>query len=214
MQGKIGYADTATDPAPMTMIETTIQLERDRSNRGRCESRFAFAGTRPITPKSSPTATNSRRSAGAGDQRCPGDTWSVRLLTRSAMPIRTRLDMLRTVFAPVGLSSWATIWRSQLIAEGSGVSCKPTDLAKRIRDISTEAINGGRYVDIRDRAAGPLADAKVQGAIGIPPRSVGMTVEGRSRYQISCVSEIARQRRPLGDVLAPTAQGGNFGRSG
>ena len=88
-------------------------------------------------------------------------------------------------------------------------------LARRTRDISTESIYGGRYVDIRpDRSALArygLHMEQVQNVIGMAlgGRTVAMTVEGRSRYHISLrfPRELRDSVEALGGVLMPTPGG-------
>ena len=134
------------------------------------------------------------------------------------MPIRTRLDMLRTGFrTPVGIKLMGDDLEkfNALSDEVRGILQSDAALAQRTRDISTESPYGGRYVDIRpDRQALArygLSMEQVQNVIGMAlgGRTVAMTVEGRSRYQISLrfPRELRDSVEQLGVVLVPTPHG-------
>jgi Cu(I)/Ag(I) efflux system membrane protein CusA/SilA len=104
--GKVGRATTATDPAPLSMAETTIQL-RPRSEwpnvrRPRWYSSFAPGwlkpALRPLWPEESPRSTAELVAELDRATRLPGWTnaWTA--------PVRARMDMLSTgVRTPVGL---------------------------------------------------------------------------------------------------------------
>ena len=163
--GKVGRAETATDPAPLTMIETTIQLKPEEE-------------WRPGT-----TMDTIRDELNARVQ-IPGlnNAW--------VMPIRTRIDMLSTgIKTPVGikvsgpdLSVIESIGRSieTALAEVDGTT-----------SVFAERVVGGRYVDIkvdRNRAARyglNIDDVQdiVRTAVG--GMNVDKTVEGLERYPIN-----------------------------
>ncbi len=163
--GKAGRADTATDPAPLEMFETTIRF-KPRSE------------WRPgMTPELLIEELDQR-------VRVPG------LANFWIPPIRNRIDMLATgIKSPVGIrvtgSDLATIDRTAREIE---------DVVKGVPGVSSalaERLTGGRYIDIDiDRAAAAryglnIADVQsfVSGAIG--GESIGQTVEGLARYPIS-----------------------------
>ena len=163
--GKVGRADTATDPAPLTMIETVIQL------RPRSEWR---AGMTPAK----------LREEFEQLVQIPG------LTNAWVMPIKTRIDMLATgIKTPVGikvsgpnLSVIEDIGRQleTVIADIPGTA-----------SVYSERVAGGRYVDVdidRVRASrhglniNDIQDV-VRTAIG--GMNVTQTVEGRERYPVN-----------------------------
>lgn len=163
--GKIGRADTATDPAPMEMVETTVRFKpRDEWRPG-------------MTPEKLITELDAA-------VRLPGITnlW--------VAPIRNRLDMLATgIKSPIGIK----VSGSDLtVIDDVAVSIERA--ARTVRGVTSalaERLNGGRYVDIDiDRAAASrygLDVADVQDVVGaaIGGETIGETVEGRRRFPIS-----------------------------
>ncbi|MEZ5558030.1 MAG: CusA/CzcA family heavy metal efflux RND transporter [Pseudomonadales bacterium] len=163
--GKVGRAETATDPAPLTMIETVVQL------RPRAEWRSG------VTPESLRAELNALVSF-------PGvsNAW--------VMPIRARIDMLATgIKTPVGIkiagSALGEIERigRQLEELLPGVSGTASVYAERVA--------GGRYIKVdidRERAARfGLNVADVQDVVrtAIGGMNITETVEGRERYPVN-----------------------------
>ena len=174
--GKAGRSDSATDPAPLEMFETTIQFKpRSQWRAGMTPDRLVEELDRTV--------------------RVPGlsNIW--------VPPIRNRIDMLATgIKSPVGVkvagADLATIDRltgqiETAIKQVPGVS---SALAERL--------TGGRYIDVdirrHDAARYGLNIADVQdvvaGAVG--GMEVGQTVEGLQRYAINL-----RYPRELRDSL-------------
>ncbi|MDO9203610.1 MAG: efflux RND transporter permease subunit [Hydrogenophaga sp.] len=174
--GKAGRSDSATDPAPLEMFETTIQFKpRSQWRAGMTPDRLVEELDRTV--------------------RVPGlsNIW--------VPPIRNRIDMLATgIKSPVGVkvagADLATIDRltgqiETAIKQVPGVS---SALAERL--------TGGRYIDVdirRDDAARyglNIADVQdvVAGAVG--GMEGGQTVEGLQRYAINL-----RYPRELRDSL-------------
>ena len=163
--GKAGRADSATDPAPLEMFETTIQFKpRDQWRAGMTPEKLVDELDRTV--------------------RVPG------LANIWVPPIRNRIDMLATgVKSPVGVkvasADLATIDRltQQIESVVKGVPGVTSALAERL--------SGGRYIDVdirRDEAARyglNIADvqAVVSGAVG--GMNIGETVEGLQRYPIN-----------------------------
>jgi copper/silver efflux system protein len=163
--GKAGRADSATDPAPLEMFETTIQFKpRDQWRAGMTPEKLVDELDRTV--------------------RVPG------LANIWVPPIRNRIDMLATgVKSPVGVkvagADLATIDRltQQIETVVKGVPGVTSALAERL--------SGGRYIDVdirRDEAARyglNIADvqAVVSGAVG--GMNIGETVEGLQRYPIN-----------------------------
>ncbi|MGH6951666.1 MAG: efflux RND transporter permease subunit [Vitreimonas sp.] len=174
--GKAGRAETATDPAPLEMFETTIQL------RPRSEWRPGMTPERLIEELDRVV-------------RVPGLTnvW--------VPPIRNRIDMLATgVKSPIGVKvsgpDLASIDTAARAIEAA---------ARDVRGVSSavaERITGGRYVDVDiDRFAAARYGLNVEdvqtvvsGAIG--GENIGEVIDGRARYPISL-----RYPREIRDTL-------------
>lgn len=163
--GKAGRAETATDPAPLEMFETTIQFKpRDQWRPGLTQDQLVEELDRVV--------------------QVPG------LANLWVPPIRNRIDMLATgVKSPVGVkvagADLATIDRlsreiERAIKDVPGVS---SALAERL--------TGGRYVDVtidRDAAARyGMNIADVQSVLGtaVGGDNIGETVEGLQRFPIN-----------------------------
>lgn len=163
--GKIGRAESATDPAPLTMIETLIQLK-------------------PKSQWRAGVTTESLRAELDKLVKFPG------LTNAWVMPIKTRIDMLATgIKTPVGIKV-AGPDLAQIQAIGKDLET----LLKNIEgtaSVYSERVAGGRYIkaDIdRDRAARyDLNIADIQEVIktAIGGMSVSQTIEGLERYPIN-----------------------------
>jgi Cu(I)/Ag(I) efflux system membrane protein CusA/SilA len=162
--GKIGRAETATDMAPMSMIETIATLkDRDQWRPGvTYDSIIAEVNTTVKTPG-------------------VGNMWS--------MPIKNRLDMLSTgIKTPVGIKIFGPDL-TQLDAIGRRIE----ELLPAIRGTNTvfaERAVGGRYLDISiDRLAAArygMTTDDVQNAVAtaIGGMTAGEVIEGRERYSV------------------------------
>ena len=163
--GKVGRAETATDPAPLTMLETTIMLKPQNEWR------------RGLTPEMLIDSL---------DQAIhfPG------LTNAWTMPIKTRIDMLATgIKTPVGIKVMGPDLDSlnDIAARIEGV----VKQLRGIRSVYAERVTGGNYLDIDiDRfktAAYGLNIADVQNVIksAVGGMNVTETVEGLERYPIN-----------------------------
>ncbi|MBA3669429.1 MAG: efflux RND transporter permease subunit [Sphingomonas sp.] len=163
--GKAGRADTATDPAPLEMFETTIRFKpKDQWRPGMTQDRLIEELDRAV--------------------KVPG------LANFWIPPIRNRIDMLSTgIKSPIGIKV-----AGSNLAEIDKVARQIELLAKGVPGVGSalaERLTGGRYIDVRiDRAAAArygmnVADVQsvVSGAIG--GETVGQTIEGLARYPIS-----------------------------
>lgn len=163
--GKAGRAESATDPAPLSMLETTILLKpRSEWPAGQTIEGLIAKLDRTV--------------------RLPGlsNSWGY--------PIRTRIDMLSTgIRSAVGLKitgpDLAGIGDLAKTLEGTLKGVPGT------RAVFGERLNGGRYLDIEvDRAQAArygvsIADVQrlVQGAIG--GERIGTVIDGRERFSIN-----------------------------
>ncbi|MBQ0729591.1 MAG: efflux RND transporter permease subunit [Oleispira antarctica] len=163
--GKIGRADTATDPAPLTMIETFIKLKpKDQWREGL-------------------TSQDLRNEL---DQliQFPG------LTNAWVMPIKTRIDMLATgIKTPVGIKvSGPDLIEIQKI--GQQLEQVLADV-KGTASVYSERVVGGRYIkiDIQRRQAAQygMSIKDVQQIIGsaIGGKNIAESVEGDKRYPIN-----------------------------
>ena len=163
--GKIGRAETATDPAPLTMIETFIQLKPQSEWR---------AGL---------TSADIRRELDSLVQ-IPGITnaW--------VMPIKTRIDMLATgIKTPVGIK---VAGPDLGVIQGIGQQLESIlNDVPGTASVYSERVAGGRYimVDIdRARAARyglNIADVQQIIATAIGGMNITSTVEGLERYPVN-----------------------------
>ena len=179
--GKAGRADTATDPAPIEMFETTV----------------TFKPRNQWRPGMTPEKLRAELDAAV---KVPG------LTNLWVPPIRNRIDMLATgIKSPIGVkvSGPDTAVIERLSDEVEGV-------AKTVPGVSSalaERITGGRYVDVKIRpelaARYGFSQAELQRLIAtvIGGEPIGETIEGRERYPI-----VLRYPRGQRDSLAALAQ--------
>lgn len=165
VSGKAGRAESATDPAPLEMFETTIAFKpREQWRAGMTPKKLVEELDRVV--------------------RVPG------LTNLWVPPIRNRLDMLATgIKSPIGVK----VNGGDLAAIDS-VAQAIERVAKGVPGVSSalaERLTGGRYIDVDiDRGAAAryglnIADVQaiVAGAIG--GENVGETIEGRARFPIN-----------------------------
>ena len=187
--GKIGRARTATDPAPLSMVETTVTLKP--------ESQWREGMT-----------FDALIDEMDGVLQVPGmpNIWW--------MPIQTRTEMLATgIRSPIGIKIFgpdlATIERVAVDIERVVRDIPGT------RSAYAERTTGGYFVDFdvrrRDAARYGLTVEQVESVIqtAIGGMNIGQTVEGRERYPINV--RYAREFRDdldaLQRVLVPTPSG-------
>jgi Cu(I)/Ag(I) efflux system membrane protein CusA/SilA len=163
--GKAGRAETATDPAPLEMFETTIQLKpRDQWRAGMTPERIVEELDRIV--------------------KVPGlsNVW--------VPPIRNRIDMLATgVKSPVGVKV-----AGPDLAAIDRITASIEEAVKHVPGVSSalaERLTGGRYIDVaidRERAARygmNVADVQSIVSSAIGGENVGEAVEGRQRFPIN-----------------------------
>jgi Cu(I)/Ag(I) efflux system membrane protein CusA/SilA len=179
--GKAGRAETATDPAPLEMFETTIQFKpRDQWRPGMTPEKLVEVLDQTV--------------------KVPG------LATVWIPPIRNRIDMLATgIKSPIGVKVTGTN-----LADIDRVAQQVEQVAKHVRGVSSalaERLTGGRYVDIDiDRAAASryglnIADVQSVVASAVGGETIGETVEGLARFPIS-----VRYPRELRDSIESLRQ--------
>ena len=163
--GKAGRADTATDPAPLEMFETTIQFKpRDQWRAGMTPDKLVEELDRVV--------------------KVPGlsNVW--------VPPIRNRIDMLATgIKSPVGIkvagADLAIIDKLTMQIEVAMRSVPGVSSAL------AERLTGGRYIDVDvDRLAAAryglsVADVQAVVSTAIGGDNVGEVIQGRERYPIN-----------------------------
>jgi Cu(I)/Ag(I) efflux system membrane protein CusA/SilA len=214
--GKIGKSDTATDPAPMSMVETTVVLKPENEWRKEHKNRW-YSSWAPQWLKSQ---------LARWWPEDPPITWEalIEQLDRAVQipsfanawlfPIRTRIDMITTgIRTPVGVK----VMGPQLeTIENMGLRVeKALQGVQGTRSAFFERVTGGYYIDYRVRreeaARYGLNVAQVNQIIesAVGGETVTTTVEGRERYPVNI--RYARGLRDnlskLSRVLIPTADG-------
>lgn len=163
--GKTGRAETATDSAPMEMVETTIQL-RPKEN-----WRPGMTIDKIIEELDATV-------------RLPG------LANLWVPPIRNRIDMLSTgIKSPIGIKVSGTVL-SDIDASAKSIE-KVAKTVPGVVSALAERLEGGRYIDVdiqREKAARygmTVGDVQLFVSSAIGGAMVGETVEGVARYPIS-----------------------------
>lgn len=163
--GKIGRADTATDPAPLTMVETFIQLKpKDQWRDGMTTEKLKKELDALV--------------------KFPG------LTNAWVYPIKTRIDMLSTgIKTPVGIKvAGADLNEIQKIGQQLEAILDDVD---GTASVYSERVAGGRYVKVdikREQAARyglNIEDVQQVVATAIGGMNVTETIEGLERYPIN-----------------------------
>lgn len=163
--GKVGRAESATDPAPLTMIETFIQLK-------------------PKELWRPGVSTESLRAELDQLVKFPG------LSNAWVMPIKTRIDMLATgIKTPVGIKvAGPDLSVIQEIGQDLEKILTPV---KGTASVYSERVAGGRYIKVdisREKASRfglNIADIQQVVATAIGGMNVTQTVEGQERYPVN-----------------------------
>ncbi|MBI2061884.1 MAG: efflux RND transporter permease subunit [Nitrospirae bacterium] len=209
--GKAGRAETSTDPAPFSMMETTVVLKPEAEWRkvDRWYSWMPEVFKKPLRHAWREAITPAQL-VDEMDQalKIPG---SVNAWT---MPIKARIDMLTTgVRTPVGIKIFgADLKEIERIGEHIEMVLKPV---KGTRSIFAERTAGGYFVDFdlkREELARyglSVADAEMVIMSAIGGENVSQTVEGRERYPINVryARELRNDMERLKRVLVPTESG-------
>lgn len=188
--GKIGRAETATDPAPLTMIETFIQFKpKDQWREGMTTEKLKQELDALV--------------------KFPG------LTNAWVMPIKTRIDMLATgIKTPVGIKvAGPNLNEIQKIGQQIEILLK--DLPGTA-SVYSERVAGGRYIKVdinREKAARyslNIADVQQVVATAIGGMNVTETVEGQERYPVNIRYPQAYRDSPeelmLLPIVTPTGQ--------
>lgn len=163
--GKSGKAETATDSAPLEMVETTIQLKpQDQWRPGMTLDKIIEELDETV--------------------RLPG------LANLWVPPIRNRIDMLSTgIKSPIGIKVSGTV-----LADIDATAQRIEEVAKTVPGVVSalaERLEGGRYIDVdinREKAARygmTVGEVQLFVSSAIGGATVGETVEGVARYPIN-----------------------------
>ena len=190
--GKAGRAETPTDPAPLSMIETVVQLKpKDEWRKVRQERWYSTWAPeilkkvlRPVWPEERTIDWKELLAQFDHAMQMPGWTnaWT--------MPIKTRIDMLSTgIRTPIGVKIFGNDL-DEIERIGQELEQSLSKISGT-RSVYSERNTGGLFVDIvPDRAAIARYGLTVQdvqdvieAAIGGMP--VSTTIEGRNRFSIN-----------------------------
>ena len=213
--GKAGRAETSTDPAPFSMMETTILLKPESQWRARPRwySGWAPGWLKSVLRPFFRDHVSEQEIIDEMDRamKVPG------LTTAWTMPIKARNDMLSTgIRTPVGLKIvGGRLDEIQRIAEQSEA------VLQRVpgtRSVFAERVAGGYFLDFvlrRDRLARyglSVDDANMLVMTAVGGDNQGTTIEGRARYPINVryQREYREDLSSLRRVLVPLPKGGQI----
>ncbi|MFQ5585356.1 MAG: efflux RND transporter permease subunit [Thermodesulfobacteriota bacterium] len=187
--GKVGRAETATDPAPLSMIETTVTLKpQEEWREGMTINKLMEEMDKAIK---FPGVTNA---------------WT--------MPIKTRVDMLSTgIKTPVGIKV-AGDDLDVLQKIGEDIEAVVRDIPGTL-SVYSERVVGGNYIDFeidrREAARYDLTVGDVQDIIksAVGGMNITTTVEGLERYPVNLRygRELRDDISSLKRILIPTPMG-------
>ena len=209
--GKAGRAETSTDPAPFSMMETTILLKPPAKWRHKerwyskwprwTQAPFRSIWSDRISKDELIADMNSKMQfAGAAN------AWT--------MPIKTRIDMLSTgVRTPIGIKIFGGDLK-QIEEIGTRIEATLKD-QPGVRSVYAERAASGFFLDFelkRDRLARyglSVSDAEMVMTSAIGGEPVTTTIEGRERYTVSVryARELRDDLPALRQVLVPTPSG-------
>lgn len=211
VHGKAGRADTATDPAPLSMFETTISLKpvEEWPHVDRWYSKYPDF-LKPLFRWAAPEHESFEELQARMNERLrfPGlpNIWT--------MPIRNRIDMLSTgIRTPIGIKVLGAD-----VKVIQGISEKIEAVIRAVpdtRNVYAERAADGYYLDFvlkRDALARygvSIEEANMIISSAIGGENIGYTVEGRERYPINVRYEREFRDNPkaLERVLVPTSSG-------
>jgi Cu(I)/Ag(I) efflux system membrane protein CusA/SilA len=214
--GKVGKAETSTDPAPFSMVETMVILKPEKEWRTAYRDRWYSAWTpeflkqplRIIWPEQGPMKWEDLIDEMDRTVQIPSyaNAW--------LFPIRTRIDMITTgIRTPVGIKVLGTDLNT---IEQVGLQLERVlQDVKGTRSAFFERVTGGYYLDFevnREEAARYELSVNevndlIESAIG--GMSIATTIEGRERYPINVryARDLRDNLSSLKRVLVPTSSG-------
>ncbi len=192
VHGKAGRSETATDPAPMEMFETVVQLKPEKEWRHVSNPRWYSSwtpewiqrGLRKIWPDARPLTWNELITEMDEALQIPGqvNAWT--------MPIKGRIDMLTTgIRTPVGIKIFGADLE-EIHKLGEHLESVMREIPGT-RSVFAERTTGGYYIDIIPQRAEiaryglNVEDVLMQVEISIGGMAIARTIEGRERYTIN-----------------------------
>ena len=186
--GKAGRAETSTDPAPFSMMETTVVLkpESEWRHKDTWYTAWAPAWALPVLRRITPDHISWEELVGQMDQalKLPGvsNAWT--------MPIKARIDMLTTgIRTPVGIKIYGSDLKK--IEEIGGQIESVIAKVPGTRSQFSERTAGGYFLDFdfkRDQLARyglSVNDAQMYVMTAVGGDNITTTVEGRERYPVN-----------------------------
>jgi copper/silver efflux system protein len=214
--GKVGRAETPTDPAPLSMVETVVQLRPRAEWRKKSVQRW-YSGTTPellrpllnwLQPESEPLTREDLVQEMDARLQMPG--WT----NAFTQPIRNRVDMLSTgIRTPIGIKVYGSDL-AQIQSVGESLE-RILHAQPGTRSVLFERSVGGLYVDVvpnREQLARyglQIADVNevIESALGGLP--VTTTVEGRNRFTVNVryAQDFRTSLAAVRDVVVPLPGG-------
>jgi copper/silver efflux system protein len=214
--GKIGRAETPTDPAPLSMVETVVRLKPHGEWRTKAVKRW-YSGHAPeflrpvfgwLQPERVPLEREDLVQEMNAKLRLPG--WT----NAFTQPIRNRVDMLTTgIRTPIGIKVYGTDL-TEIEKVGTSLERLMHDVPGT-RSVLFERSVGGLYVDVvpnRESLARyglQIEDVNdvIESALGGLP--VTTTIEGRNRFTVNVryAQDFRTSLESIRDVLIPLPSG-------
>ncbi len=232
VHGKAGRSETATDPAPMEMFETVVQLKPEKEWRHISNPRWYSSwtpewiqkGLRKLWPDARPLTWDELITEMDEALQIPGqvNAWT--------MPIKGRIDMLTTgIRTPIGIKIFGPDLE-QIRKLGEHLESVMREIPGT-RSVFAERTTGGYYLDITPNRAEiaryglNVEDVLMQVETSIGGMAVARTIEGRERYTINVRysrelrDDVDKLKRVLVPVMAAplgetAASGGSDGMAG
>src|SRR6266540_923525 len=201
--GKIGRAETATDPAPMDMVETTIMLKDEKD-----------WPAVDIKDQNGKTIAHRKRTVDELTEAMNAAIQFPGLNNAWTMPIKTRIDMLATgIKTPVGIKV-----AGPNLAELERIASQIETVVRQVPGTSSvfaERVMGGNYIEFninRDEIARyglALADVQEVLEVALGGMPLTTTVEGLERYSVNLRydRDFRENLEALREIIVPTPSG-------
>jgi copper/silver efflux system protein len=201
--GKIGRAETATDPAPMDMVETTIMLKDERD-----------WPAVDIKDQNGKTIAHRKRTVDELTEAMNAAIQFPGLNNAWTMPIKTRIDMLATgIKTPVGIKV-----AGPNLAELERIASQIETVVRQVPGTSSvfaERVMGGNYIEFninRDEIARyglALGDVQEVLEVALGGMPLTTTVEGLERYSVNLRydRDFRENLEALREIIVPTPSG-------
>jgi len=201
--GKIGRAETATDPAPMDMVETTIMLKDEKD-----------WPAVDIKDQNGKTIAHRKRTVDELTEAMNAAIQFPGLNNAWTMPIKTRIDMLATgIKTPVGIKV-----AGPNLAELERIASQIETVVRQVPGTSSvfaERVMGGNYIEFtinRDEIARyglALGDVQEVLEVALGGMPLTTTVEGLERYSVNLRydRDFRENLEALREIIVPTPSG-------